>query len=264
MTPPDLSPGSTVTVLPGDPRSPVVLHVPHAATTIPRRVRDRILLDEAALAVELSHMTDAGTGEIATAAHGSASPVPWVFRNELSRLVVDPERFPDEREEMLAAGMGAVYTRTSHGQPLRHPDAGQEADLLQTYFHPYATALADLVDARLAATGSAVIVDLHSYPAAALPYEIHRDRRRPAACLGVDETHTPQWLVDLAARELAVLGEPVVNEPFAGTYVPQRHYQQDRRVLSIMLELRRDELSAPEVLRQAAAAVASLVTALTA
>ncbi len=51
----------------------------------------------------------------------------------------------------------------------------------------------------------------------------------------------------------------MVNEPFAGTYVPQRHYQQDRRVLSIMLELRRDELSAPDVLRQRLPQVTSLV-----
>jgi len=38
----------------------------------------------------------------------------------VSRLVVDPERLPDDASESMSAkGMGAVYTRTSDGAPLR-------------------------------------------------------------------------------------------------------------------------------------------------
>ncbi len=32
----------------------------------------------------------------------------------------------------------------------------------------------------------------------------------------------------------------MVNEPFSGTYVPLAHHTRDRRVSSIMIELRRD------------------------
>ncbi len=114
----------TFRVEPGDDSSRVVLHVPHAATTIPPEVRAGLLLDDATLTAELGHLTDADTDRIAAAAAGLARRRPWRFVNLLSRLVVDPERFPDEREEMTEVGMGAVYTRTAHGRTLRveHPE----------------------------------------------------------------------------------------------------------------------------------------------
>ena len=65
---------------------------------------------------------------------------------------------------MNRVGMGAVYTRTSTGARLRADDATHRARLIATYFEPYSRALADLVDDRLAATGRAVILDLHSFP----------------------------------------------------------------------------------------------------
>jgi len=32
-----------------------------------------------------------------------------------------------------------------------------------------------------------------------------------------------------------------VNEPFAGSYIPLRHFGRDNRVTSVMVELRRDK-----------------------
>ena len=235
-----MNPPEPFSVVDGDPRSSVILHVPHSATVIPGWVRDRIVLDDAALAVELGHMTDAGTDAVAIDAAARAALRPWLLVNRLSRLVVDPERFPDEREEMRQVGMGAVYSRTSHGEELRLTDPAHEHDLLEAFFHPYAQAITTLVEQRLAATGRAVIIDVHSYPHDRLPYELHPRRRRPAVCLGVDERHTPSWLLAAATDALAPLGDVLVNEPFAGTYVPLRHYEAaDLRVSSVMVELRR-------------------------
>ncbi|UMG93557.1 N-formylglutamate amidohydrolase [Nocardioides sp. TF02-7] len=220
--------------------SPVVLHVPHASTYVSPDARRSIMLDHEELAVELAHMTDLHTDAMAEAVAATTSGAePWLFVNERSRLVVDPERFTDEREEMRAVGMGAVYTRTSHGRVLREPDPAGEAWLVERYFAPYATALADLVDERLAVAGRAVIIDLHSYPSQPLPYELHGDQRRPEVCLGVDEQHTPAWLLEAAERAFASY-DVVVDEPFAGTYVPSRHHRRDLRVASLMVEVRRD------------------------
>jgi N-formylglutamate amidohydrolase len=187
--------------------------------------------------------------------------------NHLSRLVVDPERLPDEHEEMYAVGMGAVYTRTSAGLVLREVDEHAERLLLKRFFTPYAEALADLIDERLAATGHAVLVDLHSYPVAALPYELHQEARRPPVCLGVDVDHTPAALRERAFRACSVIGQVVVNEPFAGSYIPLRHFGRDNRVSSVMVELRRDTYMRddgsmdPEGARRVSDALAGIVGA---
>ncbi|WP_156722104.1 N-formylglutamate amidohydrolase [Streptomyces apocyni] len=226
-------------LLPGTPDSPVLLHVPHAARTIPEPVRRGILLDDAALEDELDQLTDAHTDILAERAAAAARVTPWRLVNRLSRLVVDPERFPDEREEMRAVGMGAVYTHTSHRARLRPPDADPRP-LLDAYFTPYAQAVTDAVDARLAATGRAVLIDVHSYPSKALPYELHGAGARPPVCLGTDAFHTSDELLAHARRAFAECGGTAVNSPFAGTYVPLRHYGRDARVSALMIEIRRD------------------------
>jgi N-formylglutamate deformylase len=160
--------------------------------------------------------------------------------NAVSRLVVDPERFPDEREEMRAVGMGAVYTRTSHGAPLRTDDPAHVAWLLRTWYVPYAAAMEALTDARLAATGTAAIIDVHSYPARPLPYELRPAAPRPAICLGTDPFHTPGPLLAAAREVFAACGSVDLDTPFAGCYVPLRHYRREAAVHALMVEIRRD------------------------
>lgn len=234
-------------VFPGAPDSPVILHVPHGARTVPPVARPRILLDDAALEGESDRITDAHTLRIAARAARRAPAAPWRLVNRLSRLVVDPERFPDEREEMRAVGMGAVYTRTTLRGVLRDERApgfaAHEAELLNAFFTPYAAAMTALVEDRLAACGRAVVLDVHSYPARALPYELHGDGARPRVCLGTDAFHTPPALLDAARTVFEARlgpGTTALDTPFAGCYVPLRHYGRDARVSALMLELRRD------------------------
>jgi N-formylglutamate amidohydrolase len=255
-------------LLPGAADSPVILHVPHSSRRIPGDVRAGIVLGDAALERELDHITDAHTAEIAAAAAEAAGNAPWRFVNRLSRLVVDPERFPDEREEMLAAGMGAVYTRTTHREPLRDADADPEP-MIARYFRPYAQAMTDAVAGRLAATGRAVIIDVHSYPTEPLPYELHGEGPRPPVCLGTDAFHTPPELLAAAQEAFAGIGETGLDSPFAGTYVPLEYYGKDPRVSALMVEIRRDTyMSEPggpagPGLPRLASALAALVGAVT-
>lgn len=230
-------------ILPGDPASAVLLHVPHASRHIPHPVRDGIALDDGELDAELTAITDARTDEIAVQAATAARTRPWVFINRLSRLVVDPERFPDEREEMNAVGMGAVYERTTQLEMLRTPTDEERASLVSIFYDPYAEALARLVRERLAAVGRVTILDMHSYPRDALPYERHGEGPRPDVCLGTDPFHTPSNLVEVARQVFAAAvpgGQIGLNSPFAGCYVPLEQYGVNGDVAGLMLELRRD------------------------
>jgi N-formylglutamate deformylase len=141
---------------------------------------------------------------------------------------------------MRAVGMGAVYTHTSHCGRLRDDDRAHEKALLTAHYEPYAAAMTDLVDERLAATGRAVIIDVHSFPAVALPYELHADGERPAICLGTDEFHTPQALLAAAEAAFSPCGSIALNTPFAGCYVPLKHYGTQPAVTAMMVEIRRD------------------------
>ena len=126
---------------------PVLAHVPHASTTIPAQERAAILLDDAALAREVVRMTDWHTDRLfGWAVDRGAS----ALINRRSRLVIDPERFADQSlEPMEARGQGAVYTRTSDGEPLRTPDPDDRERIITTLYEPYHRALSTLVAEQL-------------------------------------------------------------------------------------------------------------------
>lgn len=226
----------------GDPRSGVIIHVPHASRAIPAGELKRIRLRDEDLRDELDAMTDADTERLAEAAADMCSDQrPWIFENRFSRLLVDPERFPDEREEMLKVGMGPVYLSTSDGRELRKPDPADDRRLMKTYFEPYADALEQLVRERLEETGEVLIIDLHSFPIDPLPYE-RPDQARPSLCLGTDPFHTPDRVAQHVSREWhgSSSFSFEYDQPFSGTYVPLAFYETDRRVSSLMFEFRRD------------------------
>ncbi|WP_084104456.1 N-formylglutamate amidohydrolase [Demequina sp. NBRC 110056] len=222
--------------------SPVVLHIAHASRVVPADARAAIVLSEAELERELDHMTDSFTDVIArrtadvVGASGALTPV--VVEAPVSRLVVDVERFTDGSEPMEAVGMGPVYTRTHDQRVLR---ATVDPAVLDRYCHPHAQAVEDAVTSALAKHHHAVVIDVHSYPKDRLPYEMSAaDAARPEICIGSDATHTPPWL--LAAARTAFAGFEVgLDSPFAGTYVPLRYYRVEPRVVSVMVEIRRDQ-----------------------
>ena len=217
---------------------PLVGHVPHAAARVPPRERSGILLDDAGIALELIRMTDAHTDRLYSWVRDLGGTL---VVNRVSRLVVDPERFPDDADEPMAAvGQGAVYSRTSMGAPLRAPGAAERARLIARYYEPYHAALEAEVAAALAAHDRCLLLDGHSFASVPLPGEPDQDPDRPDVCIGTDPFHTPRDLVAALATSLAAEGFRVaVDRPFAGALVPLRWYRADRRVSAVMLEVRR-------------------------
>ncbi len=225
----------------GDTESGVILHVPHSSRNIPEAERGRFRLDDAGLEAELDAITDADTDLLARTAAERANRRPWVFLNRNSRLLMDPERFPDDREEMLKVGMGPIYQRTIDQRELRAPDPEDDKRLMDRYYWPYARAFERLVEDRLERLGRVLIIDVHSFPVEPLPYELHADQARPELCIGTDRVHTPPALVEVTKAAWA--GSIELDQPFSGCYVPERFYGTDDRVQALMLEIRRDVMA---------------------
>jgi N-formylglutamate amidohydrolase len=215
-----------------------VLHIPHASLVVPSDVAANFLLTPEQVEHELLVMTDRYTDELFALPSNIATTAAF----PVSRIVVDPERFTEDADETMARkGMGVIYERTASGQPLRRrPSAPERRGLLTRFYEPHRAALTTAVKAALDAHGACLVLDGHSFPARALPYEDDQSSDRPDICIGTDTTHTPDWLREFAVRTFEELGWSVaVDRPFAGALVPMRFYGKERRVRALMVEVNR-------------------------
>ena len=217
--------------------SPVIIHIPHASASIPECEKKKLALAAEDLQRELLRMTDWYTDELFDAGAGASR-----LKFPVSRLVCDPERFSDKTNEpMEAKGMGAVYTKTSDGRPLRSSlDDEERKRLLELYHAPHHKRLEQLVQEALATSGHGLIIDAHSFPSSPLRCDLDQAPLRPDICVGTDQFHTPEWLQQTAVAAFTDLGWSVeLNRPYDGAIVPGRFYKEDARVHSIMVEINR-------------------------
>lgn len=216
----------------------VLLHIPHSSVYVPKEVRESILLSDLELENELLRMTDRYTEVLF-----DLSPIgirSIVF--PVSRLVVDPERFENDDEEPMAKiGMGVIYTSTSSCGILRTQIEPLEREtLLDLYYRPHHRNLTETVEKLLKSAGRALIIDCHSFSGKPWPYELNQDYDRPDICIGTDQYHTSDQLLDVTRKEFGSLGYSVkIDSPFSGSIVPLKHFRKERKVESIMIEVNR-------------------------
>lgn len=104
----------------------LLLNIPHASRDIPDAERSFLLPYDARLQQELLCITDAWTDRLVDDVQGG----------RVSRLVLDVERFPDDRHEPMAErAMGAVYTRLSTGEALRRIDPVHRDELMRRWYY---------------------------------------------------------------------------------------------------------------------------------
>lgn len=224
-------------VYPSAAHSPVIAHVPHAATAIPDGVRPSFLVDDATLQHEIARLTDWRVDHLFS----------WVlefggvlFVGTHSRLAFDPERFADD-DPTEAVGQGVVYTHTTTREPLAHITPEERGLRIRELYEPYHDALTGVVAGALERYNMALILDCHSYPTEPVPTETQPTGVRPDICIGTDDFHTPPVLADSLECALTREGFTVQrNSPFAGTLTPLQYLGKDPRVMSVMIEVRRD------------------------
>jgi N-formylglutamate amidohydrolase len=217
--------------------TPLLVHLPHDATAIPPDAQADFLLSAEELRAESLRLTDWHSGALYA---DGLTPVELV-RAEVSRLVVDVERFADDTLEPCAqVGMGATYVRTADGRPLRALTPERRAELMTRYYWPHHRALDDAAVARLARFGRCVILDAHSYPTGPLPTQLAFGPS-PEVGIGTQPGHTPPALRDLVVGFFRDRGYEVgIDVPFSGAIVPNACFGRDARLWSVMIEVRRD------------------------
>jgi len=218
----------------------MIIHLPHSSRFIPEEYRSQFVLSEESLRHEMDAMTDSFTDELFEFDSADDTVVKVIF--PVSRLLVDPERFADDRlEPMSGQGMGVLYSKTSTGDRLRRNLAAEEREeLLERYYYPHQQRVSEAVRREVETAGVSLIVDGHSFPDQALPCYDYGAGPSPDFCLGTDSFHTPAELIEAVSRKIEEFGYSVkLNDPFAGAFVPSDYYRKNKRVFALMIEVNR-------------------------
>jgi len=217
---------------------PLIFHIPHSSVHIPEKYLSDFVLTHEALEAEKIKMTDSFTNKLFL---GCLEPNDTALVFPVSRLLVDVERFADDQhEEMSEIGMGMLYTSCHDLSPLRKSNVFAH-ELKTTYYDAHHEAFTELVESHLESYGSALIIDCHSFPTRPWPYERNQTGNRPEICIGTDPFHTSPEIEMALTNAFRRQGFEVdIDTPFSGSIVPMSFYEKDKRVSSIMIEIRRD------------------------
>jgi len=211
----------------------VILHIPHASTAIPES--EGIVVNDDFLEKELLKLTDWYTDDLFHSDMDEMIVAPF------SRIFCDPERFPDDAQEVMAAhGMGVLYEKSDCGKVLRNVTPELRKRVLEGYYAMHHRKLGEAVRNQLNIFGKAIIIDCHSFPSRPLNRDLDKTMPRPAFNIGTDPVHTPKYLEEAAVSFFTERGYDVgVNWPYSGSLVPMEYYRVQPNVQSIMIEINR-------------------------
>lgn len=213
-----------------------VIHIPHSSLYIPEDFKGLFVINEHEIEKEHLKMVDRYTDELF-----SHSRFQTYIVARVSRLLCDVERFRNDKNEIMSqVGMGTVYTHTCEGKLLKQYSNDDKNKILSLYYDPHHEKLTKLVEKSLSCYNKCLIIDGHSFSSRPSKSDHDQDENRADFCIGTDSYHTPKFLSHTAKNYLEEFGYSVaINAPYAGTMVPMKYYQRDKRVSSIMIEINR-------------------------
>lgn len=211
----------------------LILHIPHSSINIP--FNDGYVVTEEFLESELLKLTDWYTDDL------FYSEQEITVTADFSRIFCDPERFPDDSQEIMSKyGMGVLYEKSDSNAILRIISQELRERILSEYYRPHHKKLNDAVNFQLEQFSQATIIDCHSFPNIPLERSLDKNLERPDFNIGTDSFHTPQKLIDVSVDFFKKAGYSLgINRPYSGSIVPLMHYQKNRNVQTIMLEINR-------------------------
>ena len=209
----------------------IILHIPHSKTEIP--FYDGFNMDY--IENETKLLVDYDTDKIFDIPNVES----LIF--EYNRIFCDVERLNDNDERLFNLGRGFFYTKTDDGKYLRILDEEIKKLIKEEYYDKHHNKLNNMVEERLNKYGSVVIIDCHSFNHTPLKTDLDKTEDRPDICLGIDDYHTPKWLVNklktfFENHNLSVK----INSPYSGTIIPLKYYNQNKNVIGIMIEVNKN------------------------
>jgi N-formylglutamate amidohydrolase len=211
----------------------IILHIPHSSTKIP--YKDGYVVEDYLLEEEILKLTDWHTDEL------FFSEDDEMIVAEFSRIFCDPERFTDDSQEIMAQyGMGVLYERNDNGDKIRNVSPELKNKVILEFYEKHHKKFSDAVNNQLNLFGKAIIIDCHSYPNIPLKRDLDQSSNRPDFNIGTDSYHTPKKLIDLSISFFEEAGYSLgIDRPYRGSIVPMEHYQKNKNVQTIMLEINR-------------------------
>lgn len=211
-----------------DIKKSYILHIPHSKTYIPNLTG----FDISKIDSEIQKLTDHSTDSIFQVDDITKIIFPY------SRIYCDVERLEDDNEPMFKYGRGFFYTHTDDGDFLR---SEEHKDYVYGIYKDYHKSFENVVDEKLESLGYATIIDCHSFSNIPFTSDMDKNFDRPDICIGIDSFHTPYNLLELFRVGFEKQGLSVkINSPYSGTIIPLKHYQKNKNVHSIMIEINRD------------------------
>ncbi len=207
-----------------------LIHLPHCGTKIPKEYIKDYFLDKDDLENNVYQYADLFTDELFGKLYENFGGV----KNEFSRLFFDPERFGDDKFEHMHAdfGLGWFYeSAILEKKPLRSLD---NKDKIRKYFDDHHKLLNKLTQDKLDKYGKCTVIDCHSF--SDVRYWFHKDFELPDICVGFEDKHVDNDLLDIIKAEFSGLTVGI-NEPYVGSLVPTNYWGEDFRVKSVMIEI---------------------------
>ena len=208
----------------------ICIHVPHSSTAIPEELRGDFSITDDELDVEATVSADLYSDLLAKEAWQNAH----IVDAQVSRIVVDVERYPDDaKEEMSQVGRGVIYECDHTGQRIRNVIANEKREkLLNDFYYPHWERLR-------AAAKDKILIDLHTYPLKPWVVELPSSGARPEIDIGFSAGLTPmRWVNNLTAHFKNIGYTVGHNTPYVGVIDAGAN-------ASVMIEIRRDIVGVP-------------------
>ena len=211
-----------------------LIHIPHSSVYIPKKYMSDYIVSNEEVKNIANTLVDHGTDKLAELLPKELLK-DNVVRFPYSRIFCDVERFNSDEEEMNDIGMGVFYT---HSHELKEIRIVKDKESIFKYYHGHHKQLDDRCENLLNKYGEVIFIDLHSYYNEPLPYEKHKNLKRPDICIGIDDFHLNKNHLESLINMVESYGYTwSINEPFIGCLIPNKYYMKDKAVSGFMFEI---------------------------